>query len=102
LQNFSFQLPTYQRSVLEAFRRTKHRLVAKRQLVLQQAQIKRILLLKIRVIRGLIIMTSFNQHPLRNWGLLWTAPQKIIKLANYEADAKRQWGLQLAIQKELL
>jgi hypothetical protein len=40
LQNFSFQLPTYQGSVLEAFRRTKHGLVAKRQLVLQQAQEK--------------------------------------------------------------
>jgi hypothetical protein len=40
LQNFSFQLPTYQGSVLEAFRRTKHGPVAKRQLVLQQAQFK--------------------------------------------------------------
>jgi hypothetical protein len=29
LQNFSFQLPTYQGSVLEAFRRTKHGTVAK-------------------------------------------------------------------------
>jgi hypothetical protein len=41
LQNFSFQLPTYQGSVLEAFRRTKHGPVAKRQLVLHQAQFNR-------------------------------------------------------------
>jgi hypothetical protein len=37
LQNFSFQLPTYQGSVLEAFRRTKHGPAVKPNRVLQQA-----------------------------------------------------------------